>query len=139
MKGYKMLLKVAVACAALFVTPMFAQNGSDIKVNVPFAFRIGQQSLPAGQYTLHTSAGSALLLIQERAGNSSMAMVLHDAPAAANTQAQVVFRVYGATRYLGAIRIPGACGVSVPQSSLERELASVETPTELTLVAMRGR
>ena len=140
MKTYKTLLKAAVICAALLTAPMFAQNVSNVSgtsVDVPFAFRIGQQTLPPGHYTLKASAGSGLMLVGDAAGHTTITLTsLDNAPAVVDSP-RVVFRVYGATRFLSGVKIPGATSFSLPQSPAEREFAGSGKPVEVAVLTGR--
>jgi hypothetical protein len=66
------LCKLAV-CSALFLTaciPAFSQSG--VRVNVPFNFTVGNQSLPAGKYeVVHAFSGnSTAWMITNYQGNT---------------------------------------------------------------------
>ena len=68
MKLYTSLLKIAAISAALLAVPMFAQTTANFKVDVPFAFQVGSQSLPAGEYLVKAGSGSSVVLILDNAG-----------------------------------------------------------------------
>ena len=138
MKTYRTLLLTAVACTAWLTAPMFAQTGAGVRVDIPFAFHLGQQTLPAGSYNLLASSGSAVMLIRNADGQTTWTLAMHNPPPANCSAASVVFRVYGATRFLSAVKIPNATSYSVPKSPAEREFSDWGIPTEVAVLA-RGR
>ncbi len=135
MRFYTTLLKIAAA-GVLLVAPIFAQSGADIRVDVPFAFRVGAQTLPAGEYRLHADPGSPLMLIQDGDRKyASMTLTGVDQSTSGPDVPQVRFRVYGETRYLAGVWIPNAIGRTLPKSPAERETAVEYAKAETVTVA----
>jgi hypothetical protein len=134
-------LKLAVAGGFLLAAPAFAQNSVNVRVKVPFAFHVGGQVLPAGEYDMKAAAGSSMVLIQNSDGkteNSSMVLSKNEGAIAATDDLQLTFRVYGAARYLDGIWAPGKAGRSVPVSPAESQTAMNRVPETLALV-LRAR
>jgi hypothetical protein len=120
-------------------TGAFAQAGSTmVRVNIPFAFQVGSQQLPAGRYEIKRESSH---LVQLRgpanaAGFVSMntAIKLHPAD-----HGSVVFHRYGSRYFLSQIWTAGnSDGLECPKTHAEKEalLAVVSqnaSPTELAL------
>jgi len=134
-------MKLAVIGGIFLTAPAFAQTSFYLKVDVPFAFHVGAQSLPAGEYTMKANLGSELLLIANTA-SSNTAFVL--APQNGGTisgpaEAQITFRVYGTTRYLDGVWTPGMNARAVSVSPAERDFAAGQAPQTLALVVKGWR
>ena len=132
-------LKLAVAGGFLLAAPAFAQNSVNVRVKVPFAFHVGGQVLPAGEYDMKAAAGSSLVTIQNNdCKSTSMVLSKTEGTIAATDDLQLTFRVYGAARYLDGIWAPGKAGRSVPVSPAESQTAMNRVPETLALV-LRAR
>jgi hypothetical protein len=134
MKTVSTVFKAAVLGAALVAAPMFAQS-VHVRATVPFGFRIGQQAMPAGEYTLKASANSALVMVQSDSGTFATLTIASRAqlPESDGTP-KVYFRVYGTSAYLAAISAPGAAKVTLPRSPAERESAKNVSARELSVI-----
>jgi hypothetical protein len=129
------VLKLAVASGFLLAAPAFAQNSVNVRVNVPFAFHVGGQVLPAGVYDMKAAAGSSLVTIQNSDGkNSSMVLSKTEGTLGASDDLQLTFRVYGAARFLDGIWAPGKSGRTVPVSPVESQTAMHRIPETVALV-----
>ncbi len=102
----------------------------DVRATIPFEFRMGQQVLSAGTYTVHHSEG-LLILRDANGGKATMGLTIATEPPTDSSTAVLVFHRYGDTYFLGEIWVPGykmACGVL--KSSFEKELARRGPPDE---------
>lgn len=134
MKTVSTMIKAAVLGAALLAAPMFAQT-VHVRATVPFGFRIGQQAMPAGEYTLKTSANSALMMIQSDSGTHATLTIASRAQVAeSDATPKVIFRVYGTSAYLAAISAPGTARVTLPRSPAERESAKNLSAKEVSVI-----
>ena len=71
-------LLVAVTLFAVLAGPnAFGQSSTRVKGNIPFDFRVGSQSLPAGEYTV-VPKSPMLVVIQSKDGHQS-ALVMTNA------------------------------------------------------------
>ncbi len=132
------MLKLAIG-AALLAAPMLAQTSAYIQVEVPFTFQVGEQTLPAGDYILKAEARSQMLLIRAAAGQTTITMTSPGAGYTGPEAAELRFHVYGKTRFLSAIWVPGTSGLALATSPAERELANNHKPYVLAVVRVRGR
>ena len=63
MKMFK-TLRVASVLALSVVSPLVAADSSSLHVNVPFAFVVSGQKLPAGDYVIDTQSNAGIVMIQ---------------------------------------------------------------------------
>jgi len=134
-------MKLAVIGGIFLTAPAFAQTSFYLKVDVPFAFHVGAQSLPAGEYTMKANLGSELLLISNTSSTAS-AFVLasqNGGTFSGPGEAQLTFRVYGTTRYLDGVRVPGMNTRNILVSPAEREFAAGQKPETMALVVKGWR
>jgi|HubBroStandDraft_5_1064220.scaffolds.fasta_scaffold859907_1 hypothetical protein len=101
----------------------------DVRATIPFEFRMGQQVLNAGTYTIHTSDG--LLILRENARMATMGLTVATEPPKDSSTAVLVFHRYGDTYFLNKIWVPGYnIARGVIKSSFEKELARRGPPDE---------
>jgi hypothetical protein len=100
------LVTIAASVLVLGAIPSFAEDFSRITVNVPFAFRAGSVTLPAGQYVVVEAGPSGLLMIEGRKGSAMLiAGPSQDTVAGAS---EITFRRTGQEAVLTEIRLNGA-------------------------------
>ncbi len=133
MKLYSKVLTIAAA-AAMFTAPIFAQ-GAPVKVDIPFAFHVGNQELAAGSYEVKVNPSTLLILINAGDGKNVAMTIGYGGPSAKGSEdIALKFRVYGNTRFLAGLVRPGEMDVAVGAAHLEREMARAEKPVEVALV-----
>src|SRR5262245_47500780 len=88
-------LSLASLLVVLTVAPIYASIGEPLKVNIPFAFTVGNQTLPAGHYKVKTITGEALQI--RSTDNHQVATVQTNNLQAGHApgQAKLTFRRYG--------------------------------------------
>ena len=122
-------------CVALAIAPVHAQSRDALVVNVPFAFNVGQQTLPAGKYTL--VRGSSILSpgVWTIRGEDAHAMLLANPgnDETGQVDPKLIFNRYGDTRFLATISAPSGRDYTVPRSHAER-VASRSTAHETIAV-----
>lgn len=116
-----------------------AQIGDrSVRADVPFAFTIANQTLPAGQYTVHKMNDMGYLSI--KGNGSALALSQSNAVQSANPQklTKLVFHKYGDRYFLYQIWVQGEDrGREVPKTPLERELASNRRPNSVAVLAAK--
>ncbi len=120
------LLRIATLLAVVGVLAASAQSlGQVITTNVPFAFRAGDQSLPAGKYTLVSNLVNGTVLIRADEGKDQMFILTNACGGSkASENAKLVFHRYGDQYFLSQVWHPGySQGRELPRSSAEREMA----------------
>jgi hypothetical protein len=104
--------------------------------NIPFAFQVGNQTLPPGDYRLETeSTGSARFQVL-REVDTNRVVILSTLPAAARPEGDpmLLFHRYGQTYFLSQIWNGTTDGLQLPESKREKEMARWEWSSELSLL-----
>lgn len=123
-------LALLLAASAVY-TSASAQTARAINVSVPFEFVVGEERLPAGEYTVRRVLRDSERTLLVRSADGSASVTVHTNAAAARTgsgAAELVFTRHGDQHFLARLSTPGAATArafpkSRVQRSLERELA----------------
>jgi hypothetical protein len=133
--GALMTLIVAFTVAV----PMVNAQQTIMSANVPFAFSVGDKQLPAGSYAVREMDRATL--IQSSDGATSVLGIYAYAGPSKADETKLVFNKVGDHYFLAQIWTSArGQGLSVPQSKLEKELASNSGPqggVETVIVALR--
>jgi len=128
-------LTLVIALAAAMVTilnvpaPALAQ-ATAMSVTVPFAFHVGEKTLPAGEYIVHRR-GEAIE-ISGKTGNAIFAISTAVPNPASKLDNQLVFNRYGEDCYLSEVRWLGyTTGRGLLKSAKEVELAKAFSGTSV--------
>ncbi len=125
-----------VAVLVIGGTVLFAAGPAEpaIRANVPFAFHVGNELMPAGQYQVSHINSRDMLLI--RSVEDKQVIVMHSVPSGkyANDTAKLVFHRYGDTYFLRQVWIPNFSANELFQSKAEKEYASRWSRPEPTAV-----
>ena len=136
MKTHLLRTSVLGVVAALAV---HAQS-SHFRVNVPFDFIVGSQTLPAGQYSVDVKTVSRLVSlhsVDHRGAAEVISLPLPTADGAQNEE-KLVFHRYSKTYFLTQVWGNGSDGRKLPTTKRERELTSQKQgPDNITVVASR--
>jgi len=112
------ILPLLVISMALNVT---ANAQALAKANVPFAFRVGSASLPAGTYKIDRAGDGAISIRNSDVTAGAMSTVQHDS--SGNTGYKLVFHCVGGEYFLAEIwRGSGNSGLVLPRSKQETKL-----------------
>jgi hypothetical protein len=98
-----------------------------VKAHLPFAFQVGEQRMPAGNYVIGSLGITEPSLIEvRRTGAAGPAAIFLTVPEGSGTvrHARMVFDTVGKRKYLRAILIPGQPGAQFPVARAEIEAAS---------------
>ena len=136
MTRHNLFPMLAVAVVLLAMGSSFAQT-TNVVVDVPFAFTLGNQSVPAGHYELQSIRGEGILAL--RRGNQHMTLVsTNSIQSAAASRGRLIFQRYGDRYFLRQIWMSGShSGREVPTTKLEKELASNRTPASVAVLASK--
>jgi hypothetical protein len=123
LKSFTMLM-LTIALAALSVQ---AQSSNQMKANVPFRFTIGDQTLPAGDYTvryINQDSGKNALLFKSTDGKTSRIVKMNTKQSGEQEiKASLVFNQYGDQYFLSEVWTGGdQYGLSLTPSRAERQL-----------------
>jgi hypothetical protein len=123
---------MAVCAALLAAASMGQTRPGDMVVDVPFAFVVNGQTLPAGHYVV--AAGDDHIRISTpRAG---LYVLTHGASRTDSSGSKLVFHRYGDTYFLSAVWVAGhRSGRELARSRAERELAGHQAEMELAVVS----
>ncbi len=120
LKIFSMLsLAVTLAVAAVYANP-----AGQLRANIPFDFSVGNETLPAGVYTVAPMTTSSVLLIRRKDGREGVLIHTHGVQARREqNQTKLVFRRYGDQYFLAQVWTAGdSDGRELSKSRTEREL-----------------
>ncbi len=110
MKRTLVIVGLVLAIVWCAVTPGRAQEAKTIRVNIPFAFQVGKELLPAGQYVIEvdrvapgTSLGSRLILRSSDGKNAHLLTAVPGHAGARRQPAGLSFRRYNQTYFLAKV------------------------------------
>lgn len=105
---HKDRIALIVAFAALLAQPgVKAQSlGTTVIADIPFAFQIDSQQLPAGKYRLETQ-GNGIMWVKSNSASGVM-LVMADHLNTPATKGAVVFHHYGNQYFLREVRTAGS-------------------------------
>jgi hypothetical protein len=119
-------LTVLAVAMTLAVAPARAKQSDEMTMTIPFAFTVGDTTLPAGTYRVRrTSATTGTYLISNADGEIAAAVT---SPARVQerdeARAKLVFHIYGGEYFLSQIWLPTSfSGTELATSRRERRLA----------------
>jgi hypothetical protein len=122
-KEYKMKrLSLAVGLlTGIAISPCFGQT-STVEANIPFAFDVGNVSLPAGKYVVTQS--NSLLTVRSADGAPAYFVLTSPLSGYGKPERRVLqFRLYGEKRFLSQVWSGDGDGRLLPIATNERELA----------------
>ena len=115
--GMTMVLGAALVAAA----PLYAlAGGSRVRMDVPFAFSAGGESLPAGEYTIQKGSATHYLIRDRDREVRATVFVMRGIGGA--DAATVTFRRYGHRSFLASVAAPGFGAAELRPSADERQL-----------------
>ena len=116
-------LFVGLAVTILAASSMLAQDGGQIRINLPFDFMAGSHYLPAGEYYARISHSPDLIRMDNADGKHSLLVLAHSVQCQGPTDtASFVFHKYGDRYFLWRVLSYGSgMGEELPRSREERE------------------
>jgi hypothetical protein len=133
MKRYLTLtIAILMFMAVATITADAQVSGSKMSASIPFAFNVGNKTLPAGEYTVRVvNPSSDQRVLQIRSKDGRVSAVIQTIGATSNNadDAKLVFHRYGDTYFFAQAQMAGdatmlAAVKTRAQRSKERELAS---------------
>lgn len=132
----RQLLRMICVLTLLLVGGACAQTIS-VRTDIPFAFVVNGETVPAGQYTVELESGRSPLLV--RGVNSAEGVwVLSNSTESleASGKTKLLFHRYGNQYFLAQIWIGGErLGRELPESKRETELAKAYTRHDASVTA----
>ena len=126
MKRHLNLLLAITMFAGAFAMTAQAQTAGSQKVvaNIPFAFNVGNKTLPAGKYTItvvNPSSDRKILQIRNASGRSNAIVMTTAVSGNAADDAKLVFRRYGDRYFFSQAQMAGdSTSLAAIQSNAER-------------------
>ena len=118
------------------------QASVQLKANIPFAFSVGNKTLPAGEYTVRcTNPNSDMKVLQLRSSDGMESALIRTSSVIGESQdnAKLVFNRYGEQYFFAQVWLPSeTIGMQAPKSrtekQMERELAANKSAKETVAV-----
>lgn len=114
-----------IALAFVFSTVSAqAQSVTKVEANVPFDFKIGENSFSSGTYEIrivNSASGSARVLLTDENGDRTHSAIVLRNGESVGSRAELVFNVEGSTRTLAGITTNDA-GYSLPKFRKSRSV-----------------
>ena len=119
-----------------------AQTRSLLKADIPFAFSVGNTTLPAGEYILSrisSDSNIAVLQLRRRDGHESALVRTNSVSGQIQEQGKLIFARYGDQYFFAQAWVPAdLSGMQAPRSQaekrMERELAARNQTKETVAV-----
>jgi hypothetical protein len=131
---------LAMAGAVILSTFMAGECRAQSRIleaKVPFAFEVGDKTMPAGNYRIEsiaTGAGS-LQVIRSAEGDVQLTISAIAVPAKnANSGPELIFHRYGAHYFLAQIQTGDGHGRELIESQREKKLAHSEAMNEIAVL-----
>jgi len=129
---------LAAMVMVLAVGTVSAQVSNGVKADIPFAFTIANQTLPAGQYTVHKLNDLGSLTVTGKGSGSAMIQSHRVVSSTPQKLTKLVFHKYGDRYFLYQIWVQGEdTGRELAKTPLERELASNRQPNSVAVLAAK--
>jgi hypothetical protein len=134
-----MKVRFSAVAVALVLSMVAAGNSyaqESVKANIPFAFVVGNATLPAGEYQIKdlSMSDASAQLIRRSDGSASMIVLTNAADQKGkDTEPRLLFQRYGDEYFLSQIW-SGATGRQLHESRREKELARAEQSTEVAVL-----
>jgi len=111
-------------------TAVGQSNYRDTIADIPFAFTVGNHTLPPGRYTVTRLSEQALKIVNSQ--NQGTFALNNRAEGRAPDSSKMVFHRYGNAYFLSEIWVSGSrIGARVVRSRFEKELAGKQTEMEI--------
>lgn len=128
-----------VLCGALLAAASSAMGQTrvgDVIADVPFAFSVAGQSLPAGHYIV-AALGDNIKIFNSQ--TSGLFVPTHGAMRTASDGTKLVFHRYGDSYFLSEVWVTGkTTGRELFRSRAERELAAHNAEMQLAVIRPEG-
>jgi hypothetical protein len=118
---------VLMIVAGLSTARAQTSGTTQFTANIPFEFRIGNQTMPAGEYTVRcTNPASDVKVLQLRSGDRRASVMVRTNSVIGKTltDAKLVFNRYGNHYFFAQAWLPADnIGMQVPKSRSEKQIA----------------
>jgi hypothetical protein len=131
---------LAIASALLFSTVMASESRAQsrtMEANVPFAFEVGEKTMPAGTYRIESvlTGSGTLQVIRNANGDVQVTVSTILVPAKSeNSAVELIFHRYGSHNFLAQIQNGDGHARELFESQLEKKLARSQAMNEIALL-----
>ena len=134
-----------VVAAGLSTAQAQTSRSTELRANIPFEFSVGNQTMPAGEYTVQcTNPDSSMKVLQVRSrdGHASALIQTNSVIGMTQEDAKLVFNRYDDQYFFAQAWLPAdSLGMQVPKSRSEkqtaRELAGDRKSKDLVAITAR--
>ena len=132
------ILKIFTLAATLAIPAAYAQDSHRVIADIPFAFTVNHQALPAGEYEVSDGAAYGTVVIQSQDREHSVITIANSAEATdPGLDGKLVFQHYGNRYFLREVFSPGvSIGRELPPTKGEREMASNHAGSNVEVAAL---
>jgi hypothetical protein len=113
----------------------------NLVADIPFAFNIGDKTMPAGEYTvqcMNPSSPTKVLQVRSKNGRDSVMVRTNSVIGKIANNARLVFYHYGDQYFFAQAWLPADnIGMQAPRSRAEKELARGKRTTETVVATVR--
>ncbi len=136
----KLFSKLVVTSAVIALAFISTANAQSMRIDVPFGFRAGNATLPAGTYKVDLNLTSQRVALSQLDGKASCFLTVKafDGKGQVNN-GSLVFHQYGSSYFLSKVRAVGASTAEMFTTRAERELAKAQPAVRPTTVIALGR
>ena len=126
-KQLYMVVTIIALITVAGLSSVKAQTRALLKANIPFAFNVGNKTMPAGEYTVRcTNPSSDLKVLQilSSGGHQSALVLTSSVSGKIQVNAKLMFNRYGDQYFLAQAWLPAdSIGIQAPASRTEKHLA----------------
>lgn len=133
MKNFKSII-VATFAVFVLLTSAFAQQ-TTVRASIPFAFTVGQQTLPAGDYLISMN-GPAMLRVAHLGGPDAVGLMAAPINGVEKVSPRLIFHRYGEKYFLAQVWVGELnLGHQLTVSPTELRVAGIVKQQTTTIVA----
>jgi hypothetical protein len=139
MKTARTLITICLLFSAASVFGQMTSSQQLMKVNIPFAFGVQDQSLPAGQYLVFTvTPERSIRIVSANGKHSAIVNTLPNYAKEPSSNSRLVFHRYGNEYFLAEVWTAGQDVARNPLSSKKamESASNGERPEAFTVVAL---
>jgi hypothetical protein len=136
----KFISKLAITSAVIALAFVSTANAQSMRVSVPFGFRAGVQSLPAGTYKVELSRMHNRITMTQLEGTAGCFLPIkaNGGPGMPEGGA-LIFNHYGNSYFLTRVNSAGVAGAAeLFTSRAEREVAKTQPGTSTVVLSPSG-
>ena len=123
MNSYVLRVFAVLALIVTSAASSYAGSADRITLQIPFAFTVGERTLPAGTYGVRQLSPGCVALVSSESGHATMLLTAAIPAERMPTRAKLVFHRYGTQYFLAEVWTPERSqGQQPPTSAAERSL-----------------